>query len=234
MPSNQQYLAIHDAVAMYHLLDLPNELLHEVLSFLQPSPPDTIRGSPFFRGVLDLEQRSKVALELARSLLSVALTCHRLCDIAIKKLHHYVPLYNDGERSRKLLSVLETRGHLFSRVRFVDVKATAPGLGSIDARCLFWLPNIHTLCIRNFHMLNSWDPLSHQHVRSSPVQVLNLTGCEVSAELLAEVFSWPKTLKELWYDDWTRTDKDWVAGPARQSPEPLDVTCNNLVQAMSS
>ncbi|XXH00291.1 hypothetical protein Hte_006633 [Hypoxylon texense] len=222
---------------MVNLLDLPNELLQEIVSYLQPHPPDPIHGRPYHHGVTELGKRSRAALKLARSLILVALTCRRLRDIAVERLQRYVPLYTDGERSRILLSVLATRGQVFSHVRFVDVKATAPGYGLMDTRSLFWLPNIHTLCIRNFDLLESWDHISYEHVCSSPVQVLKLIGCNVSGEHLHEVFSWPKALKELWYNDWTRRyERDWIPGIGWPSeiPEFLKADCYWLVRAMST
>ncbi|KAI1776087.1 hypothetical protein F4818DRAFT_370275 [Hypoxylon cercidicola] len=220
---------------MGHLLGLANELLCDIVSYLEPTAPVPMCGCPFFHNMIDLEDNHRVPLELAKSLHSVALTCHRLHDIAITRLHHYIPLMTDVGRSELFLSALGTSRDSAARVKFVDINAMIPSHGAIDVRCLFSLPNVHTLCIRNFHTRYYRESLPEGlYVRSSPVKVLKLIGCGVSTTFLGQVLSWPRALKEFWYERTQDDSRDIVRGWPPESLEPLDFSCTSLVTAMSS
>ncbi|OTA83094.1 hypothetical protein M434DRAFT_36877 [Hypoxylon sp. CO27-5] len=185
-------------------LDLPDDILLEILvSHLRPHPPLTPGcpyNLPFFLWQGIVEATNEDSFKLAGVLRSTALVCRRLHNIAIKALYRYIPLSTKDDSSKIFISTLSKHPHLSVYIRSVDINCEHFEV-AMGIKDLFWLPNIHTICIRKCPWVD-WHRRAFKnldHVRTSPVQVLRFTECKLDNGPLSQILSWPKALKQLWY-----------------------------------
>ncbi|KAL7625430.1 hypothetical protein AAE478_004650 [Parahypoxylon ruwenzoriense] len=184
---------------MTRLLELSDEILLEILSYLQPNPPVPSYGRPFFCLSSTIYAENKADLKRVKLLYRVALACRRLYNIATSALYRHIPLTTDFHRSCDFVNAMREQPHLLIHVRSIDILASM-NLYPLYLPGIFWLPNLHTICLRNFNGLHGWFFYNQDHVRTSPVQILRLIDCGARGEALSQVLSWPKSLKELYYE----------------------------------
>ncbi|KAI0840223.1 hypothetical protein F5Y06DRAFT_251606 [Hypoxylon sp. FL0890] len=189
---------------MPHLLDLSDELVLEIVSHLRPTPPltpESPSNRPFFIWANVVLAASKDGFKLASVLRSVALVCRRLHNVAVEALYRHIPLSTEIEPSKTFISGISQHPHLSNHIRSVDILCGRHEV-MVGIKDLFWLPNIHTICVRNCGPVD-WHSYAFQnlhHVRTSPVQILRLIACRLGERPLCQIVSWPKALKEFWYE----------------------------------
>ncbi|RYO84368.1 hypothetical protein DL766_007655 [Monosporascus sp. MC13-8B] len=224
---------------MAQLLDLPDEILLKVISNLAAHhQPDSLDHVPFYHWVETLMQQDEQAQEQITWLRPVSASRRRLYDVCIGALYSYIPLVGRPGRpssdapSMRLLRALGNDQSPLAHVRclHIDVKSySAPGFYKA-----FWLPSVRIVSLRRFVNREALEWDGHDHVGTSPVEVLRLIGCGAHEEALAEVLSWPKALKELWYDiDQAYWDGLYWNGHS-PGPESHEFTCGAAERAMKS
>ncbi|KAI1075215.1 hypothetical protein F5B20DRAFT_560456 [Whalleya microplaca] len=215
---------------MARLLMLSNEILLEIISYLRSEQSPSLHNSPFIYFPRELKQANRVAAESVKNLYSVALVCNRLYNVAVSVLYNQIPLLTNYDRSLIFVLTLERAPHLSAHIRHVDISVSRGyNPDTIDFYSLFWLPNVHTICIRDFNSWHGWKFDNQDHVRTSPVKILKLLNCGAHEEPLAEVLSWPESLQELWYD---ANQVEWSG--SYEGQDPVEFTCSAVERAMSS
>ncbi|RYP24522.1 hypothetical protein DL765_000542 [Monosporascus sp. GIB2] len=220
---------------MAQLLDLPTEILLKIISNLAAhNQPDSLDHVPFYCWVEALMEQDEEAQEQITWLRPVSASCRRLYDVCFRALYSYIPLdwSSSGAPSMRLLQALGNDQSPLVHVRclHIDVKSCS-ALGFYK---VFWLPNVRIVSLRRFtnRQALGWD--GHDHVGTSPVEVLRLIECGAHEEALAEVLSWPKALKELWYDiEQAYWDGHYWSG-YRPGPAAYQFTCAAVERAMKS
>ncbi|KAJ5648674.1 hypothetical protein N7490_005046 [Penicillium lividum] len=192
---------------MARLLDLPDEVILEIIDYLQTDDTKQIKLSFYELGDAhryainhNPSQRVKYlhSLLLASRRLNSLLTPIFYRDIFVReycRVGEKIPL-------EQLKCSLEKNPSLQEHI----VSAIIPCGGSWRDRSIrdifpvLWFTNIQTLTI---HWFKDWEPMQFQnnsHVGTSPVECLRLVDCGAHEETLATVLSWPAALKVLHYD----------------------------------
>lgn len=217
------------AESMSRLLSLSDELLLEIISYLQPTPeilPASLYDHPFYRREYDIGTTDYKGITLARRLFPVLLVCRRLYGIAIGALYRHIPLFLHENLSQSFASTLSLHPHLAIHIRSVDLDLhCCAGTSQIDVRALFCLPNIHTISLHRWEQMEDWELQNQDYAHTSSVQALRLMKCALIEGPLAQVLSWPTALKELWYDYDPESYIEW----------PLNLfSCEQLERAIAS
>ncbi|CAJ2507856.1 Uu.00g090420.m01.CDS01 [Anthostomella pinea] len=185
---------------MARLTDLSDELIVEIISYLTPHQRASfMNGQPFYHWPEQLDKHNEAIMASIQDLQALSTACRRLYLIATEALYDYIPLSSNAERSEKLISTLDNNEDLTVYVRCVDVDVKRYG-GMLQFTSLFWLPNVHTISIRGFDLWEPWEWEDDAHVGASPVQVLRLLECGAHEKPLTQMLSFPKALRELWYE----------------------------------
>ncbi|KAI1391179.1 uncharacterized protein F4822DRAFT_176925 [Hypoxylon trugodes] len=192
-----------------NILSLSDEILLEIISYLRPIPPPlnaSIKtGLPFFLWTRIIEQADWIASERSFTLNALASTCRRFYNVTLGTLYRHIPLFSLSTSTDLFLKSLQQYNHLSTYIRSVSIYAAEDPHVSRGMLDVFWLPNIHTIC------LHGWDrdDFYNRHydykdrLGTSTVQVLRLVACTPDDDGLSYVLRYPKALKEFWYDSST-------------------------------
>jgi hypothetical protein len=158
----------------------------------------------------------------------IVASCKRLHNVLTPTLYSYIPLTDDNVyRKRQLpvvLQVLQNNEELQNYITCAHAKAG----DTIDFQNFFWMPNMKTLSISD---CNAWEAMQWEdqnHVGISEVKVLHLRNCGAHEAPLAEILSWPRALKELWYD---AEQGEWSGRYGDQ--DPVEFTCAAVGRALA-
>lgn len=210
---------------MAALLDLSNELILDIGSYIKPTPPTSLPGRPFDQWTLTLKQHNDIAFKISQDLIALIKCCRQLRELLTSLLYEYLPLFSSYVRTDLALRTLKENRSLCVYVKHISLNVTKPYTNTStrsnrkstrrpafkaqeDFRSIFsWLPHVHTIDI-NGYAGDDAEPLFQEeddepelaHRSVSPVQVLRLANCGVHENLLREVVSFPASLKELWYE----------------------------------
>ncbi|KAJ5758361.1 uncharacterized protein N7511_007055 [Penicillium nucicola] len=191
---------------MARLLDLPDELILEIIDYLQTDTKQ-IKLSFYELGDAyryaikhDPSRRVKYlhSLLFASRRLNSLLTPIFYRDIFVReygRVGEKIPL-------EQLKWTLEKNPSLQEHIVSVIIPCGSPWRGQSirDIIHVFWLPNIQTLTIHEF---KDWEPMqfeNNSHFGTSPVECLRLIDCGAHEQALANVLSLPAALKVLHYD----------------------------------
>ncbi|CEJ54392.1 hypothetical protein PMG11_00706 [Penicillium brasilianum] len=220
---------------MARLLDLPDEVLLEIIDYLQTATKQI--KLPFY----ELGDAYRYAIEhnpsqRVKYLHSLLLASRRLNSLLTPIFYRDIFVryyYRVGKKAplEQLKWSLERNPSLLEHI----VSAIIP-CGSHwrdrsirDIFQVFWFTNIQTLTIHGF---KDWEPMQFEdnsHVGTSPVECLRLVDCGAHEEALATVLSWPAALKVLHYD---AEQGEWEG---HYGDEPANSwTCAAFVRALRS
>ncbi|KAJ5145783.1 uncharacterized protein N7515_000347 [Penicillium bovifimosum] len=191
---------------MARLLDLPNEVILEIIDYLQTDTKQI--ELPFYklgdahRYVIDHNPSQRVkylhSLLLASRRLNSLLTPIFYRDIFVReygRVGEKIPLEQLKWTLEKNSSLEE---HIVSAI--IPCGSSWRDRSIRDVFHVFWFTNIQSLTI---HWFKDWEPMQFEdnsHVGTSPVECLRLIDCGAHEEALATVLSWPAALKVLHYD----------------------------------
>ncbi|KAI1319890.1 hypothetical protein F5Y16DRAFT_93637 [Xylariaceae sp. FL0255] len=217
---------------MASLLKFSNEILLEIASFLVYHEPSPLTQHVGFDGwVNEIQLRNILAFRLfTRDLKSLSYTCRRLHRVTSVLLYAQIPLlYRDDRKTEALIETLDNHQDLTSLLKIVHVNVERFHDPPIDFHSLFFLPNIQELSIKGCNAWDGWDGDKAARVGTSSVQVLRLLKCGAHETPLTEMLSWPRNLKELWYDV---EQGEWDGH--YEGDEATGFSCTAVARAMSS
>lgn len=191
---------------MARLLDLPDEVILEIIDYLQTDTKQ-IKLSFYELGDAYRYAISHNPSQRVKYLHSCLLASRRLNSLLTPIFYRDIfvrEYYRVGEKIplEQLKWTLEKSPSLQEHI----VSAIIPCGSSWRDRSIrdiyrvFWFTNIQTLTIHGF---KDWEPMqfeNNSHVGTSPVECLRLVDCGAHEEALATVLSWPAALKVLHYD----------------------------------
>ncbi|KAF8849216.1 hypothetical protein BDZ45DRAFT_753013 [Acephala macrosclerotiorum] len=187
---------------MARLITLPEELLHQVVSNLEPELL-SLTSRPFAYFPPYLGKYLEITHQQNKEIQSLAQTCKHLHDRLFATIHNQTNI-NNAEISAKLYDAIENNGRLGLSITTAHLHGNL-SLQSVEF--IFFLPNIHTVYFRGW---SDWAPFeqgmelndgsSLSPNGASPVTHLYLTDCGAHEGALNQLLNWPKELKELWYE----------------------------------
>ncbi|KAE8445144.1 hypothetical protein EG329_013746 [Mollisiaceae sp. DMI_Dod_QoI] len=218
---------------MTSLTELPGELLLHIVSYLEPDPP-ALTSRPFPWWPIYLGTHLDIAHQRNKNIKSLAHTCKHLYDILFPAIHSQIRL-RGATNSGKLYDAIESNGRLGQSI----VTAHLNGGFTFDSFCfIFFLPNISTIYLKDW---SEWELENEPDASlrgASPVTSLYLINCGALEEPLKELFSWPKALKELWFQteqvEWEGHSEDqdasgFTCSAVSRALAPLSRTLEKLV-----
>lgn len=180
---------------MTTILDLSNETLIQIASYFSPSKP-ILTDAPFFLWPYAFRNQI-ITSQRQRSQISHLVRAHNRFRHALSPLlYSIIDIQHLALLEDSLFYGFENHPPFAADVTCVQLRS---GRAS-DFRQLFWLPNIHTLCIHHFSDGIAFQWSDAHRVGTSTVKVLHLSKCHAMEAAVADVLSWPAGLKELWYD----------------------------------
>ncbi|CZR52446.1 uncharacterized protein PAC_02323 [Phialocephala subalpina] len=216
---------------MARLPDLPEELLHQVVSYLQP-PPLSLTSTPWGHWPPYLGKYIKTTTERNKDLASLAMTCKQLHERLFATIHKPTNV-NSAENSGKLWDNIDANSRIGSSITTANIHGNL-SLESVEF--IFFLPNIRTVFFRGW---SDWEPFDQDTelldgsgsspIGSSPVTHLYLTDCGAHEAPLNQMMNWFKELKELWYE---ASQVEWDGHYAGGEEAP-GFTCSAISRALS-
>lgn len=182
------------------ILDLSNELLLEICSYLRPYPLLNITGRPFHCWTRALKEHDRDSFAKIHAVSSLVRSCRHLYAALISELYEYVPLLTSHHGWERFMRTLAENQELGGYVRYSSINL--PGDKTMaDIYHLFWLPSLEILDLRNY---GAWHAIEWEGDESptgiSPIQTMRLLHCGAHEEALAELLKFPRALGELWYE----------------------------------
>lgn len=180
---------------MARIVDLPNENLLQIASHLS-APTLFLSNGPFFLWTQALKEHASTTNAVNKDIKSLIMCCRKLYAGLSQLLYDQIPSLSIP-RLQNLERTLQTQPGLARNITFVDVADY--DLDLLDhVQFFFWLPSIKSICLTGFC---AWRPLGlKSKFGTSPVEKLYLRECGAHDQALTEMFSWPRKLKELWFE----------------------------------
>ncbi|KAH9216161.1 hypothetical protein DL95DRAFT_460454 [Leptodontidium sp. 2 PMI_412] len=223
---------------MTDLIHLADEIILQVVSNLTSLPfanldPQAfqLNRTPLNKWPETLSSYAAKGRNFKDAIQTLSHTCPLLHALLTPTLCSHMSLISQerGDRffhlSNTLWSTRDLADHIkTTHIRYASIK---------DLYFVFFLPNIHTVSIQGCLPPKNPGDLKYNSFRRpgiSPVKVLHFTNCGLSEKPLAWVLSWPRALREFWYEV---ADSLWKEF-SFDDPLPNDFSCAGVRQALSS
>ncbi|KAK8867781.1 hypothetical protein PGQ11_006359 [Apiospora arundinis] len=209
------------------ILDISNELLFEICSYLRPHPLLNITGRPFHCWTSALKEHDSASFAKLQALNSLVRSCRHIHTVLVGELYDYVPLLTSYRGLERFMRTVTENEELGAYVRYASINLSR-GDTIADFYSLFWLPNLAVLDVKEYC---AWQPGEWEGgspVGTSPIQTLRLLDCGAHEKALAELLGFPRALEELWYEADQGEWEGYVEG------EPVvEFTCEAVRRCMA-
>ncbi|KAK8052152.1 hypothetical protein PG993_003537 [Apiospora rasikravindrae] len=182
------------------ILDLSNELLLEICSYLRPHPLLNITGRPFCCWTRILKEHDSASFAKLQTVNSLVRSCRHLYAVLISELYGYIPLLTSHHGLERFTRTVTEHEELGDYVRCASFNLPENAT-IVDFYQLFWLPNLAVLDLRGYQAWHAaeWEG-DESPMGLSQVQTLRLLNCGAHEEALTELLKFPRALEALWYD----------------------------------
>ncbi|KAK7956032.1 uncharacterized protein PG986_005254 [Apiospora aurea] len=182
------------------ILDLSNELLLEICSYLRPHPLLNITGRPFCCWTLTLKEHDRASFAKLQTVKSLVRSCKQLYAVLISELYEYVPLLTNHDGLGRFTRTVTEHAELGDYVRCASFSLPW-GATIADFYQLFWLPSLAVLDLGGCQAwyATEWEE-DESPASPSPIRTLRLLNCGAHEGALTELLKFPRALEALWYD----------------------------------
>ncbi|KUJ12543.1 uncharacterized protein LY89DRAFT_688211 [Mollisia scopiformis] len=206
---------------MANLSTLPDEILLQILTYLTPAPL-TLSSKPHAYWPAYLSKHRESTLPQTKDIASLAHTSSHLYSILYASLHSTLHLSNASSPA-KLWDSITLNGRLGLSITSAHISSISPE----NCVFIFFLPNIRSIYLSGWSDWETFDPEDDSLNGDSPITHLYLSNCGAFEAPLKQVLSWPRELKELWFE---ASQGEWEGH--LEGEEAVGFTCSAISRAL--